>query len=44
MDGAVENLISVMSQLGMPHDEGPYRDGSNGPYFQVNDYIICQQG
>ena len=34
VDGAVENLISIMSQLGMPHDEGPYRDGSNGPYFQ----------
>ena len=34
VDGAVENLISVMSQLGMQHDECPYRDSSNGPYLQ----------
>ena len=25
VDGALENLLSVMSQLGLNHDEGPYR-------------------
>ena len=34
VDGALENLLSVMSQLGLNHDEGPGKDGSNGPYFQ----------
>ena len=34
VDGALENLLSVMSQLGLNHDEGPGKDGSCGPYFQ----------
>ncbi len=34
VDGAVDNLVSVMGRLGMHHDEGPGQDGDNGPYYQ----------
>lgn len=34
VEGAVENLVSVMNQLGLNHDEGPGCDGQYGPYYQ----------
>jgi nondiscriminating glutamyl-tRNA synthetase len=34
VQGAVENLLKVMSELGIEHDEGPDCGGSVGPYTQ----------
>jgi len=34
VEGAVENLLSNMQRMGIPHDEGPGREGEFGPYFQ----------
>ncbi|MEO6694414.1 MAG: glutamate--tRNA ligase [Ignavibacteria bacterium] len=34
VDGAVENLIRVMSSLGIEFDEGPVQAGDHGPYYQ----------
>lgn len=34
VDGAVENLIKVLSSLGIEFDEGPVQGGDYGPYFQ----------
>ena len=34
IEGAVENLIKVMSSLGLEFDEGPAQGGNFGPYYQ----------
>ena len=34
VEGAVENLIKVMSSLGIEFDEGPVQGGNYGPYYQ----------
>ena len=34
VEGAVENLISTMKEVGLDYDEGPDKDGGHGPYFQ----------
>lgn len=34
VDGAVENLIESLRWAGLDFDEGPGKDGSNGPYHQ----------
>lgn len=34
VDGAVENLNAVMTQLGIEFDEGPLQGGNYGPYYQ----------
>lgn len=34
VEGAVENLIKVMSSLGIEFDEGPVQGGNFGPYYQ----------
>jgi glutamyl-tRNA synthetase len=34
VEGAVENLISSLKLLGIEYDEGPFKDGEYGPYFQ----------
>jgi glutamyl-tRNA synthetase len=34
VEGAVENLLSTLNWIGLEFDEGPGKDGGNGPYFQ----------
>lgn len=34
VEGAVENLINSLKQVGLEYDEGPEVGGENGPYFQ----------
>ena len=34
VEGAVENLISVLKTMGLYYDEGPGSGGDSGPYFQ----------
>ncbi|MBS1552564.1 MAG: glutamate--tRNA ligase [Bacteroidetes bacterium] len=34
VEGAVENLIKVMGNLGIEFDEGPVQGGDYGPYYQ----------
>lgn len=34
VEGAVENLIDTIDWVGLDYDEGPYKDGNVGPYFQ----------
>lgn len=34
VEGAVENLISTMNELGLDYDEGPMKGGDFGPYYQ----------
>ena len=34
VEGAVENLISSLKLLGIEYDEGPFKGGDYGPYFQ----------
>nr|HPR18803.1 glutamate--tRNA ligase family protein [Candidatus Cloacimonadota bacterium] len=34
VEGAVENLLSSLDQVGLAYDEGPKIGGEYGPYFQ----------
>jgi nondiscriminating glutamyl-tRNA synthetase len=34
VDGAVENLIGILNEMGLNYDEGPEAGGNYGPYFQ----------
>ncbi len=34
VEGAVENLLSSLEQLGVKYDVGPGKEDENGPYFQ----------
>ncbi len=34
VEGAVENLVSTLQDLGLDFDEGPVKGGPYGPYFQ----------
>ncbi len=34
VEGSVENLINSLNLLGIDYDEGPFRGGNFGPYFQ----------
>lgn len=34
VEGAVENLISILNEMGLNYDEGPGVGGEFGPYFQ----------
>ena len=33
-EGAVENLLTTLSWIGLQYDEGPVNGGNYGPYFQ----------
>ncbi len=43
VEGAVENLISSLQQVGLDYDEGPQVGGENGPYFQSQRTEIYQK-
>lgn len=34
VEGAIENLISTLNWCNLDYDEGPFKDGNYGPYFQ----------
>lgn len=34
VEGAVENLINILNDMGLKYDEGPIAGGEYGPYFQ----------
>lgn len=34
VEGAVENLINTMNWAGLDYDEGPFKEGDHGPYYQ----------
>ncbi len=34
VEGAVENLINTMKWAGLDYDEGPFKEGAHGPYYQ----------
>lgn len=34
VEGSIENLVKVLSDLGIDYDEGPIKGGDYGPYFQ----------
>lgn len=34
VEGAVENLINILNEMGLNYDEGPDTGGEYGPYFQ----------
>ncbi|MBZ0202525.1 MAG: glutamate--tRNA ligase [Ignavibacteria bacterium] len=34
VEGAVENLINILNEMGLSYDEGPDAGGEFGPYFQ----------
>jgi glutamyl-tRNA synthetase len=34
IEGAIENLIKTMEWIGLNYDEGPFKGGNYGPYFQ----------
>lgn len=34
VEGAVENLINILNEMGLKYDEGPNVGGDYGPYFQ----------
>jgi nondiscriminating glutamyl-tRNA synthetase len=34
VEGAVENMLNSLKLLGIDYDEGPFREGEYGPYFQ----------
>lgn len=34
IEGAVENLINILNEMGLNYDEGPDAGGEYGPYFQ----------
>lgn len=34
IEGAVENLIKTLEWVGLDYDEGPFKGGNYGPYFQ----------
>lgn len=43
VDGAVENLISTLNEMGLIYDEGPEIGGEFGPYFQSQRLEIYKQ-
>lgn len=43
VDGATEFLINTMQAFGMDYDEGPNKDGDNGPYFQSQRLAIYKE-
>lgn len=34
VEGATENLIATLHKVRLDYDEGPFKEGSHGPYFQ----------
>ncbi len=34
VEGAMENLLSTLEQVGLEYDEGPHKDGPHAPYIQ----------
>lgn len=34
VEGAVENLLHTLEQVGLEYDEGPHKDGPHAPYIQ----------
>ncbi|KAG2206869.1 hypothetical protein INT47_007626 [Mucor saturninus] len=34
VEGAVENLVKALNWAGIPHDEGPEKEGPHSPYYQ----------
>jgi len=43
VEGAIENLVDVMSRLGLKHDEGPGCEGDHGPYLQSKRLALYSQ-
>lgn len=43
VEGAVENLIHSLNLLGIDYDEGPFKGGPYGPYFQSQRLDIYKQ-
>lgn len=43
VEGSIENLVKVMAELGLNHDEGPGQGGDYGPYFQSERLGIYQR-
>jgi len=43
VEGAVENLIKVLNEMGLHYDEGPEIGGDFGPYFQSRRLEIYQK-
>lgn len=45
VEGAVDNLINTLKWAGLDYDEGPFKEGGHGPYYQsqrlsiYNEYI-----
>lgn len=40
VEGAVDNLISTLKWAGIDYDEGPFKEGEYGPYYQSQRLII----
>ena len=43
VEGAVENLINILNEMGLNYDEGPLTGGDFGPYFQSERLGIYRQ-
>ncbi len=43
VEGAVENIISVLKWAGLDYDEGPSKEGGCGPYYQSQRLEIYNQ-
>ncbi|MFA7361890.1 MAG: glutamate--tRNA ligase [Candidatus Kapaibacterium sp.] len=43
VEGAVDNLINTLIWAGLDYDEGPFKEGENGPYYQSKRLDIYNQ-
>ncbi|MCE1165613.1 MAG: glutamate--tRNA ligase [Bacteroidetes bacterium] len=43
VEGAVENIISILKWAGLDYDEGPMKGGSDGPYYQSERLAIYSE-
>jgi len=43
VEGAVDNLINTLKWAGLDYDEGPFKEGEHGPYYQSQRLDIYNQ-
>ena len=43
VEGAVDNLINTLKWAGLDYDEGPFKEGGHGPYYQSQRLSIYNQ-
>lgn len=43
VEGAVENIISILKWAGLDYDEGPGKEAGNGPYYQSERLAIYNE-